>query len=351
MARLRNRRGAVLVMASFIIVLLVLMMAFAMDLSQMYVQVNQEQAAADAAAHAGAIELVVGDSNNVKDTALLYSGRNSILTHQAAFQKANVTCGTWDPSTSTFSSSALSASCGDSANAVRVVGTDTSQYIFARVWNVANLNLTRSAVAWVAPGVLTSDCVKPWSIPYWTLTKRLDPTNPDSTRDLNATDLANLAAFTPAQLTFNLKQNNKNPFGPGNYLPVDIDGAGGSLYRQDIWGCSTTPVGPGTILDTETGNMVGPTVQGADSLCQPHYKNGACGDGKGGVGVIIKAPLWISYSSTMNGKSQVQVKIIGSFSLDTVRKDASVTGHFLRSVDQGSLTTGKGTLVRVILVQ
>ena len=147
MSRLKNRRGAVLVMAGFIIVLLVLMMAFVMDLSQMYVQVNQEQAAADAAAHAGAIELVVGDSANVKDTALLYSGRNSILTHAAAFQKANVTCGTWDPSSSTFTSSALSGTCGDSANAVQVVGTDTSQYIFARVWNVAKLNLSRSAVA------------------------------------------------------------------------------------------------------------------------------------------------------------------------------------------------------------
>lgn len=351
MSRLKNRRGAVLVMASFIIVLLVLVMAFTMDLSQMYVQVNQEQAAADAAAHAGAIELVVGDSTNVKDTALLYSARNNILQHAAAFQKANVTCGTWDPTTSSFSTSTASGRCGQSATAVKVVGTDTSQYIFQRVWNVANINLSRTAIAYVSPGVLTSSCVKPWSMPYWTLTKRLDPTNPDTTRDLTPTDLQHLATYTQAQLTFNLKQNNKNPFGPGNYQPVDIDGTGGQFYRQDIYGCSTTPVGPGTILNTETGNMVGPTKQGADSLCQPHYANGACGNGKGGVGMVIKAPLWISYSTTLNGKSQVQVKIVGSFSLDTVKSDASVIGHFLQSVDQGNLTTGKGTLVRVLLVQ
>jgi hypothetical protein len=190
-------------------------------------------------------------------------------------------------------------------------------------------------------------------MPYWVLTKRLDPTNPDTTRDLTTTDLQHLASYTPAQLTFTLKQSSQNPFAPGNYQPVDIDGTGGSLYRQDIENCSTTAVGPGTILSTETGNMVGPTKQGADSLCQPRYANGACGNGRGGVGMTIKAPLWISYSTSMNGKSQVQVKIVGSFSLDTVKNDATVIGHFIRSVDDGTLTTGtgKGTLVRVLLVQ
>lgn len=351
MPTLSNRRGAVLVMASFIIVLLVLVMAFMMDLSQMYVQVNQEQAAADAAAHAGAIELVVGDSNNVPDSALAFSARNEILTHTAAFARANVTCGTWDPVASAFSTSAASATCGDSANAVRVVGTDTSQYIFPGVWRVANVNLTRTAIAWAAPGVLSSDCVKPWSIPYWTLTKALQPNNPDTTRDLDATDEARLASLPADSLTFSMKSNPKDPFSPGNFLPVDIDGTGGANYEQDISSCATTPVGPGTVLNTETGDMVGPTKQGADSLCQPRYSNGACGDGKGGVGMVIKAPLWVSYSTDMNGKSQVMVKMIGSFSLDTVTANARVVGHFMRSVATGTLTNGNGTLVRVVLVQ
>lgn len=351
MSRLKNRRGTVLVMASFIIVLLVLMMGFVLDLSKMYVQVNQEQAAADAAAHAGAIELIIGDSVNVPDSAVAYSARNNILTHAANFPKANVICGTWDDVAHTFTTSANSGRCGDSANAVKVVGIDTSQYIFPALWNVAKLNLTRSAVAWAAPGVLTADCVKPWSIPYWTLTKRLDPTNPDTTRDLTQTDLNRLAGLPPDSLMFSLKTDNKNPYGPGNYLPVDIDGTGGSLYKQDIWGCSSTPVGPGTVLNTETGNMVGPTKQGADSLCQPHYANGACGNGKGGIGMVIKAPLWISNTPIINGKSTVTVKMIGSFSLDTVTNNARVVGHFLRSVDLGTLTNGKGTLVRVVLVQ
>lgn len=351
MPKLQNRRGTVLVMASFIIVVLVLIMGFVMDLSKMYVQVNQEQAAADAAAHAGAIQLVVGDTQHVKDTAVAYAARNNILTHAAAFDTANVSCGTWDDVAHGFSTSLASGSCGDSANAVKVIGTDTSEYIFPALWSIANLHLTRTAIAWVAPGVLTSNCIKPFSIPYWTLTQRLDPTNPDSTRDLTQTDIQRLRSLPPDSLMFTLKQDNKNPYGPGNYQPVDIDGSGGSLYRQDISTCSTTPIGPGTVLQTETGDMVGPTKQGADSLCQPHYQNGACGNGKGGIGMIIKAPLWITNTPIINGKSSVTVKMIGSFSLDTVTNKATVIGHFLQSVDLGTLTTGKGTLVRVVLVQ
>jgi len=351
MPRLRNRRGAVLVMASFIIVLLVLMMAFVMDLSQMFVQVNQEQAAADAAAHAGAIEVALGDSIGVADSAVAFSGRNTILTHNATFAKASVTCGFWDPVASAFTTSSASARCGKAANAVQVVGIDPSQYIFAGVWNRANINLSRTAIAWAAPGVLSSDCVKPWSMPYTLLTKTLDPTNPDTSRDLTAYDAQQLATLPVASLTFSLKTNAQSSYSPGNYLPVDIDGSGGNIYRKSIYACTTTPVGPGDILNTETGNMVGPTKQGADSLCQPHYNNGACGNGHGGIGVQVKVPLWLGLTTKMNGKSQVLVKIVGSFSLDTVTNNARVVGHFIKTVGSGKLTNGTGTLTRVVLVQ
>lgn len=350
MPRLKNRKGAVLVMASAVLVVLVLIMAFVMDLSQMYVQANQVQTAADAGAHAGALQLIIGDSAHVPDTALAFSGRNVVLTHNAVFSRDSVKCGTWDGASATFTSTSTAVTCGNDANAVQVIGTDPSQYIFPALWNLAGVKVSRRAVAYVAPGVVDGTCVKPWSIPYWELTKRLDPTNPDTTRDLTAQDEAQLASLPSSSLMFSLKVSSGSSTS-GNFLPVSIGGTGGSVYKSNIESCNAASIGPGDVLQTEPGNMVGPTKQGADSLCRPHYASGACGDGKGGVGLVIKAPLWVS-SDVVKGRAvDVTVKMIGSFSLDTVTKNARVVGHFLRSVEAGNITTSKGTLVRILLVQ
>lgn len=350
MPRLKNRSGAVLVMASAVLVVLVLIMAFVMDLSQMYAQTNQVQTAADAGAHAGALQLIIGDSMHVPDTALAFSGRNTVLTHNASFSRDSVKCGTWDAATATFTSTSVSATCGDAANAVRVAGTDPSQFIFPAVWNLAGVRVRRSAVAWVAPSVVSGTCVRPWSIPYVLLTKLLQPTNPDTLRDLNATDIARIAALPKDSLSFALKTGSGNNTS-GNYLPVAIGGTGGDVYRTNISTCSSVEIGPGTVLQTETGNMVGPTKKGAADLCQPLYANGDCGDGKGGVGLVIKVPLWTSVDALKGRSVDVTVKMIGSFSLDKVTKDAEVFGHFLRSADPGGISTKKGTLVRILLVK
>jgi hypothetical protein len=325
------------------------MLAVVVDISKLYLQRNELQTASDAAAHAGALELPLHDSAHVADSAVAYGRRNTVVGHSAAFPKADVTCGVWDPTAATFTTNAKSATCGDSANAVKVVGRDSSQYFFKSVLTAAGVQVTTPAVAWVATTVTSTSCIRPWGIPYWILTKRLDPTNADTTRDLTAHDLGQLATLPQVSLEFKLKVG-PAPTVPGNFWGVSIGGTGADQYRTNIETCNPTMVGPGTILDTEPGNMKGPTVQGADVLCQPHYANGACGDGHGGVGIPIKVPLWVS-ATTVNGKTSVTVKIVGSFALDTVTSSGVVSGHFLQVADEGTIGTTTGTLVRIVLVQ
>jgi hypothetical protein len=209
--------------------------------------------------------------------------------------------------------------------------------------------MTTTATAWAAPTVTTSSCIRPWAIPYSLLLKRIDPTNTDTTRDLTASDLAKLTSLPASSLSFNLKVGSP-PTTPGNFGAVDISGTGANNYRNDIGTCSEVVIGPGTVLSTEPGNMVGPTVQGAAVLCQPLYANGACGDGSGGIGLPIKVPLWTS-TAKVKGKTSVTVKMVGSFMLDTVTSSAQVIGHFVRIADEGAIGTTPGTLARVVLVK
>jgi hypothetical protein len=167
--------------------------------------------------------------------------------------------------------------------------------------------------------------------------------------NLTAADLEKLATLPRESLRFMLKVGSP-PEDPGNFSPVDIGGSGATLYRANIATCNPAVIGPGTVLETEPGNMVGPTVQGARDLCQPYYASGACGNGKGGLGIIIKAPLWVT-TDKVAGKTSVTVKMIGAFSLDTVTASAEVIGHFLRVTDDGAIGTTPGALVRVILVR
>src|SRR6185312_3613470 len=43
-------------------------------------------------------------------------------------------------------------------------------------------------------------------------------------------------------------------------------GTGGSCYESNIATCNTTPIGPGTVLTDEPGDMKGPTKHGIDAL-------------------------------------------------------------------------------------
>src|SRR5262249_18297858 len=139
---------------------------------------------------------------------------------------------------------------------------------------------------------------------------------------------------------------------PGNYnavkLPRTYDAAtgqhnpegnppnGASAYRENIGGPTCHTVSVGDSLDTETGNMVGPTIQGVTGdpgVCttlvgedtnvpstDPTFGN--CLDASGNTGVTIKAAFHLCRTKC-NGRTSVGVEMVGSFKLMKIYPDKS----------------------------
>ena len=73
---------------------------------------------------------------------------------------------------------------------------------------------------------------------------------------------------------------------PGWYHPVVLTCVGGSCYEDDIGTCNTRVIGPGTVLDVEPGNMVGPTKHGMQDLIDldpDAVWDPTLNDGRGGI--------------------------------------------------------------------
>lgn len=65
------------------------------------------------------------------------------------------------------------------------------------------------------------------------------------------------------------------------------EGPGAANYRANIATCDTTLIGPGTVLEAEPGNMVGPTAQGMRQLVAldpyAYWDPNLNGTGRGGI--------------------------------------------------------------------
>lgn len=355
MPTLKNRKGAILVLAAFTMVALVIMLAFVIDVSRMLVQKNELQTGTDAAAHASAIQLLT-DPSQVAAVASAAGVRNVVLGRATTFPASSVACGTWDGTINGWGSdSPHSLPCTAADNAVQVSGSDPTSYLFQSVLGAAATQVHTVAVAWAAPQVTSSNCVKPWGMFYSELTTRLNP-SASPIRDLTADDLVQLATLSPAQLTVTLKQGAPPSPSGGNFGAMDF-GSGASDYGTYINTCYPVVLAPGDVIDTETGNMDGPTRKNICILCNhPSLCNGnppdyPCTNADGSTGVAVKVILFDAVGKT-KGKFPATIRMIAGFSLDQVSdKGDVITGHFIRSTDEGAIGTKYGTLTRIVLVQ
>jgi Flp pilus assembly protein TadG len=355
MLKLRNRRGAMLVLGAVLFVGLMVMAVLAVDFSRIVEQRNGIHTAADAGAHAGAVQLH-HDKTTAVDSAIAYALRN--MPSGAPTPTAEV--GRWDDSTQTFTAG---GSIGE-ANAVRVHTQRGTDYLIGNLVGLAPATMHKTSTAWSEAPVSATTCVKPWGIPYMELTKRLQPSNPDTLRDLTDDDNIFLQTLPPSALRFQLKAG-PPPTIPGNfyalYMPnPDVSGGGAELYANNIGTCNPALYGIGSTIETETGNIVGKTLEGAAELCQP-LVNHQCFSPDGTLGLPIKAVFWIPPVGGCAGKCTVTIKIIGSFVLDTVCQanlgppadcsQGEIRGYFKQIVSDGQVGTVHGTVVRPILVQ
>ena len=144
-----DRRGAIMPLAAFLMVVVVGMVAFALDFGRMMVARTQLQCAADAAAIAGAMTLSsgtaaaqtaainCGQANNVAGSAVVITGSQDVV------------MGNWSKSTLTFTAS----SGTQTSNAVKVTcclsqsRSNALTMTFAQIFSTASVNVSATAIA------------------------------------------------------------------------------------------------------------------------------------------------------------------------------------------------------------
>jgi hypothetical protein len=302
--RTGSERGAVLVQVAISLVGLTALSAFVIDYGALWVARRQAQNSADAAVMAGAISMGFVDMGNqalARQSALDVAAQNDVWGTAPDITAADVTFPVCPP-----------GSPGAGSNAcIRVdvfrnqrAGGSPLPTFFGNLVGIDEQGVRATATAQVLFGDST-DCVKPFAIADKWLEFRpdagvwseedtferyeqtgnnkgalLDPADyyeppgaPDGmygpngtgfTRDSTALDGSDhgrrlvLKAGTP-----------NAAISPGWFHPVVInpsEGPGGSNYRDNIAECDPTVIGPGTVLETEPGNMIGPTRQGIREL-------------------------------------------------------------------------------------
>ncbi len=169
----RSRRGAITILAALLMVLLLGMVAFAVDIGRLSQVQAQVQAVADAAALAGAKGLPVSPAQ-VRANAEACAALNTANGKAVTLTDSNVVLGTWNPTAHTLT--VLSGTAENSANAVQVTVSLTSaggnavSMLFAGVLGVKTANVTASAIAagnrWDV--VIAQDCSSSYSadLPY-----------------------------------------------------------------------------------------------------------------------------------------------------------------------------------------
>ena len=150
-ARIRTshpRRGAVAILAAFLMIFLVAMVAFAVDMGYLCVVQTQAQAVADAAAMAGANGLTNGMAISYAQSCAALNTANA---RKVTLPASAVSLGTWNSTSGSFG--ALTGSATSTANAIKVnVNLTTSNsnavnLFFSNVLGLSSFNIMASAVA------------------------------------------------------------------------------------------------------------------------------------------------------------------------------------------------------------
>ena len=410
--QMKARRGAVIVMVGIMMVTLVGISAISIDFSRLWALRNELQTSADAGAHAGAVQLAPpNNAGTVIAAATAYASLNKAM--QGTVTVDSVETGDWDDVARVFTPWAAHT------DAVRVVVSRQSTGLIMSLLGVAAPRLKARAVGWAdAPVSDATGCIKPWAIPYTLLMYRINlyrnanespsPFSPANSVD-NLTrpfdqvaDLAALQNMTEADRTFSLKQgsgtmNDSGATISGNYqavvLPEYWDAAtqannpnyqpsdgGGMNYANNISGASCNTLDIGDRLITEQGVAVGPTLHGflgtggvqgpgicaqilghQDSINKNDPTYGDCVDAAGNTGIDVKSAFYYC-SSNCNGKSEVEVKMLGSFTLKKIYPQgdpgqnpqweaSEIVGIFKPLGDPGTVGPGATMYTTIIIVK
>jgi len=396
MWRARNRKGVFVVLFGIMFMSLMAAAAISIDFARVWSMRNELQTSSDAASLAGAVQIATtpNDTVAIKAAAVDYASRNkamgvAVIVDSAivGFWKDTPTPpdSNWHPRTPPW-------------NAVRTVVRHSTNGLIMGALGITAPSVRARSTAWADAPVPTSNCIKPWSIPYAVLMAQVNThrgianTEANLTRTFDqAADMQALREMTDAERTFTLKQgsqgsNDPYPDGttaPGNFqrvqLPKYWDAAtqtknpygtsnGTKDYKDAIGGSTCHTLAIGDSLQTLPGNAPEPTLDAVvPAVCaslvndEKSASNGNCINAQGGVGVDIKAAFHQCVGNC-NGMNYVEIKMLGAFTLTKVypNKDngskpawetGQIAGIFKPVSAGGPIGPGPTLFTQIILVK
>jgi Flp pilus assembly protein TadG len=309
--RLDSERGAVLLHVAISILVLIGLLTFVADWGVLWVARNQAQNSADAGALAGAIAMAF-DANGWTDRTdtgpAKQSARQLAISNGVFGVPPDVVMAT-DVNFVAAPADMCPADANGLTGCIRVdvyrnqTRNNALPSIFGQIFGLTGHGVRATATARVAVAD-SSDCMKPWAIPdkwddfydvtgvtgenppQWTDDDRFEtrdnrdnplptpdeyrpPTDPGGGSSFKATPQSQGGDLGRRVV---LKQGGpQTAIGPGVFQPVRIprydgDSTGGSDYEDNIGSCNGLPIGIGDVLESENGDMVGPTRHGVDDL-------------------------------------------------------------------------------------
>lgn len=139
------RPGNILVLTAVLLVVLLGMVAFGIDVGFMVNTRTELQRATDAAALAGAGDLVFG-TPPARSSALSFLAQNKVGGRTLSDANAQIEFGMWNPNTKTFTVG------GNIPNAIRITTTDNGHPLFfGRIFGKGQFDATASAIATYQP--------------------------------------------------------------------------------------------------------------------------------------------------------------------------------------------------------
>jgi Flp pilus assembly protein TadG len=288
MRRRERESGYVIVTVAILLVALMGFGALALDVGLLYSQRTSSQRAADAGALAGAFSFVVDTTapqpSTAEEKALATTVANTVTGEVIEASQVTVTVDV-------------------AARRVTVDVAREEATFLARVLGIRQAMVRVQAVAEASPTASGAYCVKPWFIPN-TVFGPTDPCDTCATGNV----LVSGGEITPyAQEQFGRQfvlkpQRPSGSMAPGQFYAIQMPGSqGGAEYRSNIATCITQSVVCAELYSVETGNMVGPTVQGVRDLIgdPPEDTYIAPGEYRRGDGTIsdtsrglVIAPIW-----------------------------------------------------------
>ncbi|NLI94014.1 MAG: hypothetical protein GX434_17995 [Peptococcaceae bacterium] len=278
-----NDKGSIMILVALMMTVLLACCALAIDVSMAYVEKAKLQNAVDAASLAGAQELPNTTS------ALTVANQYIVLNG--------------------FSPSDISVSFSNGNKTISVTGTKTFNYIFAKVIGFNTGTLSATAAAAVSPVGSVSGVV-PLGVEEQT--------------------------FVYGQ-TYTLKNGGGSGY-TGNYGALALGGTGASVFKNNLEDGYSGTLTVGQSVDTEPGNMKGPTDTGVSYRINKDPTATFSTVQKGSPRIVV---VPVMDTMKVNGRKPVTIVGFAVFFIESC-SDGVITGDFMQMVVNNS-TSGTGT--------